>query len=214
MLNEILEPFKDYFSFLNLFEYITFRAGASAILSLLISFIFGPVIVRKLTELQIGESIADYGPDSHHKKKGTPTMGGVLIILATVVPTLLFADTSNLFIRIICFSMVWMGCIGFYDDYLKSVKKKKGGLKGRYKLIAQSMLGILISFLIIQSNVYGEYTLSTFVPFLKNASINFYYPLIYASFVILVVSATSNAVNLTDGLDAVSYTHLTLPTKA
>jgi phospho-N-acetylmuramoyl-pentapeptide-transferase len=97
-----------------------------------------------------------------------------------------------------------MGCIGFYDDYLKSVKKKKGGLKGRYKLIAQSMLGIFISFLIIQSNVYGEYTLSTFVPFLKNASINFYYPLIYASFVILVVSATSNAVNLTDGLDGLA----------
>ena len=204
MLSEILEPFKEYFSFLNLFEYITFRAGASAILSLLISFIFGPVIVRKLTELQIGESIGDNGPESHHKKQGTPTMGGVLIILATIIPTLLFADTSNLFIRIICFSMVWMGCIGFYDDYLKSVKKKKGGLKGRYKLIAQSLLGIFISFLIIQSNVYGEYTLSTFVPFLKNASINFYYPLIYASFVILVVSATSNAVNLTDGLDGLA----------
>ncbi len=95
MLNEILEPFKDYFSFLNLFEYITFRAGASAILSLLISFIFGPVIVRKLTELQIGESIGEHGPKSHHKKKGTPTMGGVLIILATIIPTLLFADASN-----------------------------------------------------------------------------------------------------------------------
>ena len=152
MLSEILEPFKEYFSFLNLFEYITFRAGASAILSLLISFIFGPVIVRKLTELQIGESIGDHGPESHHKKQGTPTMGGVLIILATIIPTLLFADTSNLFIRIICFSMVWMGCIGFYDDYLKSVKKKKGGLKGRYKLIAQSLLGIFISFLIIIVN--------------------------------------------------------------
>ena len=106
MLNEILEPFKDYFSFLNLFEYITFRAGASAILSLLISFIFGPFVVRKLTELQIGESIGDHGPKSHQKKQGTPTMGGVLIILATIIPTLLFADTSNLFIRIICFSMV------------------------------------------------------------------------------------------------------------
>ena len=131
-------------------------------------------------------------------------MGGVLIIFATIIPTLLFADISNLFIQIICFSMLWMGCIGFYDDYLKSVKKKKGGLKGRYKLIAQSALGILISYIIIQSNVYGDYTLSTFVPFLKNVSINFYYPLIYASFIILVVSATSNAVNLTDGLDGLA----------
>ena len=138
MLNELLDSLR------NLFEYITFSAGASAILALLISFIFGPIIVRNLTRLQIGESIRDHGPESHHEKKGTPTMGGVLIIVATIIPTLIFADINNLFIQIICVSMLWMGCVGFYDDYLKSIKKKDGGLAGRYKLIAQSMLGIFI----------------------------------------------------------------------
>jgi len=217
MLNELLDSLK------NLFEYITFSAGASAILALLISFIFGPIIVRNLTRLQIGESIRDHGPDSHHEKKGTPTMGGVLIIVATIIPTLIFADINNLFIQIICVSMLWMGCIGFYDDYLKSIKKKKGGLAGRYKLIAQSMLGIFISFMIINSGAYVvlsfigisevpfikisvpiDNTYSTFVPFLKYVSIDFLNPFIYTLFIILVVSATSNAVNLTDGLDGLA----------
>ena len=148
MFNELLDPLK------NLLQYITFSAGASAIFALLISFIFGPIIVRNLTRLQIGESITDHGPDSHHQKKGTPTMGGVLIIVATVIPTLIFADRSNLFIQIICVSMLWMGCVGFYDDYLKSIKKKAGGLAARYKLIAQSILGIFISFMIINSGAY------------------------------------------------------------
>ena len=225
MLNELLLPLREYFGFLNLFEYITFRAGASAILALLISFIFGPFIVKKLINLQIGESIRDYGPQSHKEKQGTPTMGGVLIILSTIIPTILLADLNNLFIQIICISMVWMGLVGFYDDYLKSIKKKNGGLAGRYKLIAQSMLGIFISFMIINSGAYvvselgfisiSEFpfikitipidnTYSTFVPFLKYVSIDFLNPFIYTLFIILVVSATSNAVNLTDGLDGLA----------
>ena len=125
MLNELLLPLREFFGFLNLFEYITFRAGASAILALLISFIFGPFVVKKLINLQIGESIRDHGPDSHKEKQGTPTMGGVLIILSTIIPTVLLADLNNLFIQIICISMVWMGLVGFYDDYLKVVKKRK-----------------------------------------------------------------------------------------
>ena len=111
MLNELLLPLREFFGFLNLFEYITFRAGASAILALLISFIFGPFVVKKLINLQIGESIRDHGPDSHKEKQGTPTMGGVLIILSTIIPTVLLADLNNLFIQIICISMVWMGLI-------------------------------------------------------------------------------------------------------
>ena len=202
MLNELLDSLR------NLFEYITFSAGASAILALLISFIFGPIIVRNLTRLQIGESIRDHGPESHHEKQGTPTMGGVLIIVATIIPTLIFADINNLFIQIICVSMLWMGCVGFYDDYLKSIKKKDGGLAGRYKLIAQSMLGIFISFMIINSGAYIadgiDKTYFTFVPFLKYVSIDFLNPFIYTLFIILVVSATSNAVNLTDGLDGLA----------
>ena len=135
-------------------------------------------------------------------------MGGVLIIVATIIPTLIFADINNLFIQIICVSMLWMGCVGFYDDYLKSIKKKDGGLAGRYKLIAQSMLGIFISFMIINSGAYIadgiDKTYFTFVPFLKYVSIDFLNPFIYTLFIILVVSATSNAVNLTDGLDGLA----------
>ena len=222
MFNELLDPLK------NLLQYITFSAGASAIFALLISFIFGPIIVRNLTRLQIGESITEHGPERHHEKKGTPTMGGVLIIVATIIPTLIFADISNLFIQIICISMLWMGCVGFYDDYLKSIKKKDGGLAGRYKLIAQSMLGIFISFMIINSGANAQFlgiaefpfvsiqntgayiaegidkTYFTFVPFLKYVSIDFLNPFIYTLFIILVVSATSNAVNLTDGLDGLA----------
>ena len=153
MLNEILIPLGDYFGFLNLFEYITFRAGASAILALLISFIFGPFVLRKIINLQIGESIRDYGPDSHKEKQGTPTMGGVIIILSTIIPTILLADLNNLFIQIICLSMVWMGLVGFYDDYLKVVKKSKDGLSGRYKLLAQTILGVFISYLLINSKI-------------------------------------------------------------
>ena len=188
----------------NLYSYITFRAGSSAILALLICFIFGSKIVKALIRLQVKENIRDFGPESHKEKANTPTMGGVLIIFSTIIPTLIFADLSNLFIRIVCLSMVWMGTVGFIDDYLKVVKKKKDGLSARYKLISQAILGILISYLLISSNVYGEYTFQTFVPFFKDVVFNLDNAIIYTFFIILVVTATSNAVNLSDGLDGLA----------
>ena len=118
MLYHLLYPLKDFFSPLNIFQYITFRSSIAAIMALLISFLLGPVIIRKLKELQIGEEIRDFGPESHLKKKGTPTMGGFIILTAIILPTFLLADLNNPFIEILLISTIWMGLIGFIDDYL------------------------------------------------------------------------------------------------
>ena len=128
MLYYLLYPLRDFFSPLNIFQYITFRSAAAAILALIISFILGPAIIRILHRNQIGEEIREYGPESHYKKRGTPTMGGIIILTAIILPTLLLADIKNSFVQILLISTIWMGCIGFIDDYLKSIKKVKKGL--------------------------------------------------------------------------------------
>ena len=146
MLYHILYPLRDIFSPFNIFQYITFRSASAAILALLISFILGPAMIRKLRHFQIGEEIREHGPGSHHKKKGTPTMGGIIILTAIILPTLLLADLTNPFVQILLISTIWMGMIGFIDDYLKSIKKVKKGLVAKYKLIGQILLGVIINF--------------------------------------------------------------------
>ena len=143
MLYHLLTPFKDNFSALNLFEYITFRTAIAAIAALIISFIIGPWIIRALRTRQIGEEIRQTGPETHLQKKGTPTMGGIIILVAVILPTLLFADINNSMIRIILISTIWMGIIGFIDDYLKVIKKIKRGMIARYKLAGQVILGTI-----------------------------------------------------------------------
>ena len=123
MLYELFTPFKHLISFLNLFEYITFRAATASILALFISFIIGPWVIHILHKNQIGEEIRSTGPESHMKKRGTPTMGGVIILMAVLLPTLLLSKLNSPLVQIIIFSTVWMGLIGFIDDYLKVVKK-------------------------------------------------------------------------------------------
>jgi phospho-N-acetylmuramoyl-pentapeptide-transferase len=202
MLYHLLYPLKDYFSPLNIFQYITFRSSIAAIMALLISFILGPIIIRKLQELQIGEEIRDFGPESHLKKKGTPTMGGLIILMAIILPTILLADLNNPFIEILLISTIWMGLIGFVDDYLKSVKKIKKGLIARYKLSGQILLGIIITFWIYNTPAWDEIRTVTSIPFLKDSVFDFglFYPLM----ILLVVTGASNAVNLTDGLDGLA----------
>ncbi len=202
MFYELLFPLKEYFSPLNIFQYITFRASSAAILALLISFLLGPWIIRKLRHYQIGEEIRSTGPDSHQKKKGTPTMGGIIILLAILLPTVLLGDLRNPYIQIIIISIMWMGGIGFLDDYLKSVKKMKKGLIAKYKLAGQILLGVIISFWIFNSPVFADFKTVTSVPFLKNVEIDF--GLLYPILVVLVITGTSNAVNLTDGLDGLA----------
>ncbi|MFQ5770066.1 MAG: phospho-N-acetylmuramoyl-pentapeptide-transferase [bacterium] len=202
MLYYLFEPLRNYISGFNLFRYITFRSAWAAITALLISFIVGPYIIKKLKQNQIGEEIRADGPQSHLKKAGTPTMGGLIILAAVVIPTLLWARIDNIYILLILFSTVWMGIVGFIDDYLKTVKKLPKGLVGRYKLLGQLSLGIIIGAILYFSPQFeGIHTVST-VPFFKNKVIDF--GIFYVPMVIFVITATSNAVNLTDGLDGLA----------
>ncbi|CEN49958.1 Phospho-N-acetylmuramoyl-pentapeptide-transferase [Capnocytophaga canimorsus] len=127
-----------------LFQYLSFRAGIAAILSLLIATIFGKKIIRRLYALQVGETIRDLGLQGQNEKAGTPTMGGVIIILATLVPVLLFAELANVYIILLVVSMIWMGIIGFADDYIKVFRKNKDGLKGKFKVLGQIGLGLFV----------------------------------------------------------------------
>ncbi|MCS5638873.1 MAG: phospho-N-acetylmuramoyl-pentapeptide-transferase [Candidatus Marinimicrobia bacterium] len=202
MLYELLTPLKDSFSAFNLFEYITFRAATAAIAALVLSFIIGPWIIHILHTHQIGEEIRPTGPESHMKKKGTPTMGGVIILSAVLLPTLLLAKLNSPFVQIILIAVIWMGFIGFIDDYLKVVKKMKKGLVARYKMAGQILLGIIVSYWILSTPEFQLFNTKTTVPFLKN--VEFDLGILYPLMVILVITGTSNAVNLTDGLDGLA----------
>ena len=202
MLYHLLYPLRDVFSPFNIFQYITFRAAAAAILALIFTFLIGPWIIRMLHKYQIGEEIRHEGPASHQKKRGTPTMGGLMIIGSVLIPTLLLTDLTNVYIQIVMFALVWMGIIGFMDDYLKVVKKMKKGLVARYKLIGQVLLGFIISFWIFNNPIFAEFKSVTSVPFFKNLELDFGY--FYPLAIILVITGTSNAVNLTDGLDGLA----------
>ena len=199
MLYNLLLPFKDSFSIINLFEYITFRAGIAAIAALFISFIIGPWVIHILHKNQIGEKIRSTGPKSHMKKEGTPTMGGVIILMAVLLPTLLFSKINSVLVQIIIFATIWMGVIGFLDDYLKVIKKMKRGLIARYKLAGQISLGCIVSFWILTTPEFNDFNTKTTMPFFKNVEIDL--GMLYPLMVILVITGTSNAVNLTDGLD-------------
>ena len=202
MLYYLLYPLKDLFSPLNVFQYITFRSAVAAILALIISFIIGPVIINHLRKNQIGEQIRKHGPQSHYSKEGTPTMGGLIILLAIILPTLLFADIYNPFVQILVISTIWMGLIGFIDDYLKSIKKLKKGLVAKYKLAGQIAIGLIITFWIYNTPAWDNFRTVTSIPFLKDTVVDF--GLLYPLMIVLVVTATSNAVNLTDGLDGLA----------
>ena len=133
---------------INILQYVTFRAAAAAITALMISFLLGPKIIRTLQNRQIGESIRENGPSSHYLKEGTPTMGGIILILSIILPPILWSRYDNMFIWTIALSTLTMGIVGFIDDYLKIVKKYSKGLIARYKLIAQVCVGFFVSFLL------------------------------------------------------------------
>ncbi len=202
MLYYILYPLREYFSPLNVFQYITFRSASAAILALILSFVLGPLIINQLRKKQIGEKIREHGPQSHLSKEGTPTMGGFIILTAIIIPTLLFADIYNPFVQILVISTIWMGLIGFIDDYLKSIKKIKKGLVAKYKLAGQVAIGLIITFWIYNTPAWDNFRTVTSIPFLKDTVLDF--GLLYPLMIILVVTSTSNAVNLTDGLDGLA----------
>jgi phospho-N-acetylmuramoyl-pentapeptide-transferase len=190
-----------------LFRYITFRAGAAAITALIISFWLGPKIIRKLREYQIGESAKLEAPKTHLAKAGTPTMGGLIVLFSVIIPALLWTDLKNGYILLILFVTVTLGAVGFLDDYLKVVRRKPKGLIGKYKIVGQVFVGLVVGSVIYFFPQWIDQTLvpyrsSTTVPFVKNLEWNlgvFYIPV-----VIFIITATSNAVNLTDGLDGLA----------
>ncbi|MBX7152298.1 phospho-N-acetylmuramoyl-pentapeptide-transferase [bacterium] len=203
MFYYLYEIFADYhISGSNLFRYITFRSAMAAVTALAISLFVGPYIIAKLKTMQIGEEIRTDGPQSHLSKAGTPTMGGLIILASVLIPTLLWADLSNTYILLIMAATLWMGVVGFIDDYLKAVKKIKKGLIARYKTIGQIALGLLIGSVLYFSPEFDAFDTITTIPFVKDLNLDFGY--LYIPFVIFVITAMSNAVNLTDGLDGLA----------
>jgi len=199
MLYYLLAPLKDQFIAFNLFRYITFRAALSAMLALVLSLLIGPWIIKRLRSLQIGEEIRDDGPESHLNKRGTPSMGGIIILISVLIPTLLLAKVGDVFVWIVLLVTVSLALLGGVDDYLKIVKKVPKGLIGRYKLIGQISLGLFVGLMIYFFPVVEEARSATSLPFFKDMELEF--GLFYIAIVALVITAASNGANLTDGLD-------------
>ena len=203
MLYHLLYPLRDFIFAFNIFRYISFRAAMACLTAFLLSLVFGGPLIKKLKELKIGEKINKADSlkldDLHRHKQSTPTMGGILILGAVIVSTLLWADITNRCIWIVLFSTLWLGLTGFADDYLKQVKKKAKGLAPGLKLASQVILGLILGIILI---INSQHNVKLDIPFLKGASLDL--DGLYILFVILVISGSSNAVNLTDGLDGLA----------
>ena len=202
MLVHFLLPLRDWFIGFNLLRYITFRGGAAAVTALLLTFWIGPALIRLLTRLQSGEASRASGPSTHATKRGTPTMGGTIILLAVLVPTLLCARLDQPYIQMVMLALLWMGLVGLLDDYLKVVRKLPDGLIGRYKLAGQIGLGLVIGGWLYFFPADTAIRSSVGIPFVANGSLELG-PL-YIPLVILVIAGASNAVNFTDGLDGLA----------
>jgi len=215
LLYEKLFPFFHPF---RIFRYLTFRTAFASLTALLIALFIGPWVIQKLREFQIGQYIREDGPQSHQKKSGTPTMGGVLIVIAILLPTVLWADPSNPFVWITVFSTLAFGAVGFADDYIKVVKRRSLGLTARAKLVGQGLAGVAVAVALVALQQFGKFSTQLTVPFVKTWRPDLmwhWWPstlphlglLAFVPFVIWVVfvlMGSSNAVNLTDGLDGLA----------
>ena len=221
ILYEFLYPLSKYWAplrVLNVFQYITFRTAYASITALLISLLLGPWLIRRLRDFQIGQHIREEGPKTHQKKAGTPTMGGLLIVVSIVVPTLLWANLRNRFVWLVTFAMIAYAAIGFADDYIKVVRKRSLGLTAREKIGLQILTGlgvgtVLLYWMNISTRLYST---KLNVPFFKAFSPDLLLDRLFTTplwlfaylpfllFVTLVIVGSSNAVNLTDGLDGLA----------
>ncbi|MCD6098020.1 phospho-N-acetylmuramoyl-pentapeptide-transferase [bacterium] len=202
MLYFLLFPlYKRMFVF-NIFRYITFRTIMALITALVLSFWIGKKIVRFLKKRHIGENIRPEGPPSHVSKKGTPTMGGLVILFSTILSSLLWADVTNVYVLIVLISTVWMGVLGFLDDYVKVLGRNGHGLLGKQKLMWQLLLGLMIGLFLYFRPPYPAMRTSTEVLFFKEYIINF--GIFYILWVMFIVTGSTNAINLTDGLDGLA----------
>jgi phospho-N-acetylmuramoyl-pentapeptide-transferase len=200
-----------------IFKYVTFRTAFASLTALFMGLIIGPAIIRQLRDFQIGQYIREEGPQGHKKKAGTPTMGGVLITIAIIVPTVLWADLSNTYIWLAIFSTIAFGAIGFADDYIKVVRKRNLGLTGRTKLVLQFLAAGFVGVALVTLTAARQYSTHLMVPFIKQFRPDLvietlrHYPHLwwlaftpFVLFVMLVLVGSSNAVNLTDGLDGLA----------
>jgi phospho-N-acetylmuramoyl-pentapeptide-transferase len=206
-----------YFSPLNVFRYITVRTVYASLTAMFLALVFGPWLIRKLRELQIGQYIREEGPQEHKKKAGTPTMGGVLIVLSTAIPVLMWADLSNAFVMLSVFAMLGFAAIGFIDDYAKVAKRRNLGLTGKKKITFQFAVSSFVAFVLLVLATHSAYSTQLIVPFVKRFRPDLVihsllgsphlWPLAFLPFIVfvaLVITGSSNAVNLTDGLDGLA----------
>ena len=207
-----------YFSPLNVFRYITVRTVYASLTAMFLALVFGPWLIRKLRELQIGQYIREEGPQEHKKKAGTPTMGGVLIVLSTAVPVLMWADLSNVFVLLALFALLAFASIGFIDDYAKVAKRRNLGLTGKKKIALQIGVSTFVGIVLLVLSTHSAYSTQLIVPFFKRfhpdlvihslQNVPYFWPLAFVPFLlfvpILVITGSSNAVNLTDGLDGLA----------
>ena len=206
-----------YFHALNVFRYITVRTALASITALLITLVLGPWVIGRLRDLQIGQFIREEGPKSHQSKAGTPTMGGVLIVGSTIVPTLLWGDLENEYVWLAVFTMLVFGVVGFIDDYAKVAKRRNLGLTTKRKFAMQVLASCIVAVTLLTLTAAGQYSTQLSVPFLKNfhpdmvihsaLKIHYFWWMSYLPFLIfiaLVIVGSSNAVNLTDGLDGLA----------
>lgn len=203
MLYYLLYPLRDVIVGFNVFRYITFRSAFAALTALLISFILGPWLIERMRRIKLGQFIREEGPKSHQMKAGTPTMGGILINIAIIIPTILWADILNPYIWIILFVTTAYAAIGFVDDYRKLAKKRNLGLTAKEKFTAQFgvalLAGLAIAYL---PSIHNNYSTTLTFPFLARVVLNL--GILYIPFIMIIMVGASNAVNLTDGLDGLA----------
>jgi phospho-N-acetylmuramoyl-pentapeptide-transferase len=204
MFYYLLEYINDVFNppGFDVFRFLSFRSALAAVTGLILSLYLGPKIIRMLKKNQIDQPIREEGPQTHYSKKGTPTMGGLIILGSVIIPVLLWGDIKSTYIILVLFATLFLGAVGFADDYLKVVKKLPKGLIARYKLIGQIFVGIVVGSAIYFLPEFSTYNTETTLPFFKNMNWDFSY--LYIPAVIFIITATSNAVNLTDGLDGLA----------
>lgn len=202
---------------IGLMQYITFRALIALMTALLVALYAGPKIIKMLQKKQIGEDIRDLGLEGQMQKKGTPTMGGIIIILSLVIPALLFGNLTNIYVQLLIVTAIWLGLIGFLDDSIKVFKKNKDGLSGKYKIIGQVTLGLVVGLALCMSDQTGLQNALTTIPFIKDNQFDYawlspfggefgeiFTRIIYVVVVIFVITAVSNGSNLTDGMDGLA----------
>lgn len=206
MFYHLFYPLHEYFTPLNIFQYITFRTAGAILTSLIISFLIGPPLIAYLKKLKIGQTIRVDGPPTHLIKSGTPTMGGVLILISLTLSTLLWARLDNRFILIMLGSTLWLGLIGFWDDYLKLVKKNPKGLSPKMKFLGQTVLAVIVALYLWYFPSNPHYATKINLPYFKNIFFDMYFGYIF--FVVMIIVGSSNAVNLTDGLDGLAIGNL------